>query len=306
MSPTTNERPEPRNAGLGPLLGQGRAAEIYAWGDDQVLKLFRGPWTGMAEREARVAQAACSSGVRTPRVLGLTQVDGRPGILFERIDSPSMLHSLVTWPWQVWRSARAFAGLHFAVHQCAVPGLTPAREAVEQGIRRADALPAREKEGVLALLARLPDGDRLCHGDFHPDQIMYSSRGPVVIDWGNAVQGDPLLDVAQTCLLLRLGAMPPGTPLPAQILAQALRRTFHAAYVRHYLHLSAADRQQVAAWEAPLAAARLGAGLPEERAAAEPDPGRARRAAMSARPGTGLLVTRRLVQPSRAKEQHEH
>ena len=42
---------------------------------------------------------------------------------------------------------------------------------------------------------------RLLHMDFHPDNVMLPSRGPVVIDWSNACAGDPALDVALTWVI---------------------------------------------------------------------------------------------------------
>ena len=41
-----------------------------------------------------------------------------------------------------------------------------------------------------------PERPALCHGDFHPFNVMLSPRGPIVIDWNNAHIGNPLEDVA--------------------------------------------------------------------------------------------------------------
>jgi len=171
-------------------------------------------------------------------------------------------------PWRVWSLARAFAELHFAVHQCSVPELRPAREAIEERIQNAAALPPDLRRAVLRALAQLPDGDCLCHQDFHPDQIIVSPKGLAVIDWEKAVRGHPSAGVAKTSLLLRFAALPASMslPRPLRITAQrqAARRLLHAAYIRRYLQLSTVTQQQLAAWEAPLAAARLSTGVPEE------------------------------------------
>ena len=45
------------------------------------------------------------------------------------------------------------------------------------------------------------EGERLLHLDFHPDNVLLSQRGPVVIDWANARAGDPALDVAMTWVI---------------------------------------------------------------------------------------------------------
>ena len=45
------------------------------------------------------------------------------------------------------------------------------------------------------------EGERLLHLDFHPDNVLLSQRGPVVIDWTNARAGDPAFDVAMTWVI---------------------------------------------------------------------------------------------------------
>ena len=44
-------------ADKGPLIGYGRTADIFTWGDDQILKLLHGSWPAAAvEEEARIAR----------------------------------------------------------------------------------------------------------------------------------------------------------------------------------------------------------------------------------------------------------
>ena len=45
------------------------------------------------------------------------------------------------------------------------------------------------------------DGQRLLHLDLHPDNVLLSRHGPVVIDWTNARAGDPALDVTLTWVI---------------------------------------------------------------------------------------------------------
>ncbi|MBM3300017.1 MAG: phosphotransferase [Deltaproteobacteria bacterium] len=254
------------NASRGPLLGIGREAEVFAWGDRQVLKLFPPNWpTAAVEYEARATCVAYSSGVNTPRVDEVIERDGRLGIIFERVDGPTMLHVVTTQPWHLWPFARSFAELHFAVHQCTAPQLHSARRSVEGRIQNAPALSADLKRAALRAWAQLPDGDRLCHGDLHPDQIIVSPQGLVIIDWADALRGHPWADVARTSLILRFSPLPPGTPLPMRLITHAFRRLFHSEYLRHYFQLSSATKEPLAAWEAPLAAARLCEEIPGER-----------------------------------------
>lgn len=61
---------------------------------------------------------------------------------------------------------------------------------------------------LVDLLARLHAGPgRIVHLDLHPDNVMLTDRGPVVIDWRNAAEGPPGRDVAMTALIMAQAAL---------------------------------------------------------------------------------------------------
>ncbi len=246
------------------LIGQGRIAEIYAWDHDRVLKLFR-EWCppDWVDHEARIARAVHATGVRAPAVGGIVELDGRRGIVYERVYGPSMMQQLATKPWMFLQAAPLLAELHVAMHACLAPELPSLRQRLADKIRAAAPLSAGLKEAALNALDRLPDDNVLCHGDFHPDNVLMSQQGPVIIDWPDATRGHPLADVARSRLLMQVGGLPPGTG--RRWLIQSLRAMFRTLYLRRYFELRPASREQLAAWQLPVAAARLSEDIPEER-----------------------------------------
>lgn len=248
----------------GPLVGEGRIAEIFAWEDEQVIKLFR-EWCppDWVAYEARIARLVHATGVAAPPVGEVVQLDGRWGIVYEHVRGRSMLERLASRPWAVVGMARLLAELHAAMHGRRAPDLPSLRQRLASKIREAEPLPAELKQRALAALERLPDDDALCHGDFHPDNVLLTPGGPVIIDWPDATHGHPLADVARTQLLMQAPGLPPGTA--RRWLLQALRELFHAVYLRHYLKLRPASRRQLVAWQLPVAAARLSEDIPQER-----------------------------------------
>ena len=63
------------------LIGEGRRAEILAWDDGRVLKLYRDASAiGAATEEARATAAAHSAGAPAPRCFGTAEFDGRTGV----------------------------------------------------------------------------------------------------------------------------------------------------------------------------------------------------------------------------------
>src|SRR5262245_37734005 len=113
----------------GPLIGQGRTAEIYAWGADQVLKLYRTGWpASSAESEARISQAVSAAGLPVPAVRGVIEVDGRHGILFDRVAGPSLLQQFGAKPCTLVRAVRLFTDLHLTMHRREISDLPSQRQ----------------------------------------------------------------------------------------------------------------------------------------------------------------------------------
>ena len=131
-------------------------------------------------------------------------------------------------------------------------------------IQHAQPLSPDLKQAALAALQKLPDGDRLCHGDFHPDNVMMSPAGAVIIDWIDATSGNPLADLARSQLLLGKGALPPGVMLGWLI--QLIRGRYLRLYLERYSQLNPIDQAQLEAWFPVIAAARLSEDIPGEEA----------------------------------------
>lgn len=250
-------------------IAEGREAEVFAAGDGAVLRLMRATSAAAradVAREAALLRALEGSALRVPRVLGEVERDGRPGLLLERLPGPDLLSELAAKPWRVFAIGATTGRLQAQLAMLpAPPGLGPLRPAVEAAITRAT-MPAVLREFALALLERLPDGDRLCHLDFHPGNLLRTGTGdPAVIDWANARAGDPLADLARSIVILSTGELPPGTPLYLRVLSRAARSLLLRSYLGAYAGAAAIDRRQLRRWEAVMLAARLDDAVPGER-----------------------------------------
>ena len=99
-------------------------------------------------------------------------------------------------------SARQLAELQTSLHADNAPMELPAQaDTLMDRISQCSLLSEEERAGALRALARMPRDEKLCHGDFHPGNVMLADRGPVVIDWIDASRGNPTADIARTSLL---------------------------------------------------------------------------------------------------------
>jgi aminoglycoside phosphotransferase (APT) family kinase protein len=255
-------------AALGPPMGLGRTAEVFRCGDGEVVKLLRpGFPDSVGESEAEVAALVARAAVRAPRFLGTTRIEGRFGLIYERLTGPSMLDGMSQRPWQIDRLAREFAYLHAAMHAASGDGLQDRKADLRRAIARAgEHLPNGAEAAALARLEALPDGDAICHGDMHPGNVIMTPSGAVVIDWMTARRGCPAGDVARTLFLMRDSAFPPAVPATQRLLVALARRRFSSVYLRHYRGLRPLDLDELAAWRLPVLAARLAEEIEAERA----------------------------------------
>ena len=249
------------------LLGQGREAEIFEWDDDTVLRLLRSPGDrGQVDLEAAAMRAAADGGVDVPATRGTTTFDGRPGVIMDRVDGPDLITLMGRRPWTVPRVARIVGKEHAAMHEVvAPPELRSLREMVRWKIDNAADLPAELADFALDRLDALPDGDRLCHGDLHPGNILMGPRGPAVIDWIGAARGDPAGDLARTRLLLRQGDVPEHMPALVRRMHAIGRDTFFRIYVRAYARARPIDSELVDRWEVVRIADRVWEGIDAEQ-----------------------------------------
>ena len=126
-----------------------------------------------------------------------------------------------------------------------------------------------------------PDGvPAICHGDFHPDNLLLARPDPVdpvtdaglktedlanlwIIDWVDATLGDPACDVARTLLLITTGGLPShhgGGSAKMEGGREAIARV----YLDRYSEIRPLDICALEAWLPIVAAARLAEGISKE------------------------------------------
>lgn len=243
-------------------IARGRTANVYDWGDKYVLKLFHN-WFEFEniEYELKIARAVHASGVKTPAVGELLQIEGQHGLIYERAGGESMLTMFQRKPWMVFAYSRLLARLHKQMHECVFKADVPHQHRkLQSKINHADALSVSLKNSLLNALASLPEGDRVCHGDFHPANVLLSEKDATVIDWIDASRGNPLADVARTTIIFLGAAETDQTPNP---FLKMFIKLSHAAYLREYFRLYPNGRDEYRRWLPIVAAARLTEGMPE-------------------------------------------
>ena len=244
-------------------IAHGRTADVYDWDDGHILKLFHN-WFEFPniEYEYKIARAVHASGVKAPAVKDLIQFQGRTGLIYERVAGESMFDVIQRKPWMVFKYARILASLHAQMHDCIFDAadIPAQRKRLENKINHASTLSASLKTSLLNALHSRPEGDRVCHGDFHPANVLVSEEDANVIDWMDASRGNPLADVARASIIALGEAESAETP---NLFLKGFVKMFHSLYLRHYFRLRPGGEDEYRRWLPIVAGARLSENIPE-------------------------------------------
>ena len=231
---------QPLGEAIGRLLGAGARADVFEWGD-RVIKLYRSPDAKAAAfREAAIQAAVESLGLPVPAVWGVQQVDGRWGVVVDRVRQASFAERMRAEPETMPMYLAEMARLQVLIHAHPAPQFASLKTKLASDIAAARPIGDEQRSALLGGLAGMPDGDRLCHGDFHPMNVLGDIAHPVVIDWPDARRGDPAADACRSYLLLHLHA-----------------KAWAKPYVDAYCRAGALSHEETAGWLPYVAAARL-------------------------------------------------
>jgi hypothetical protein len=207
------------------------------------------------EHEAMVAHAITTAGIPSPAAGEIVEVNHRRGLVYERVSGISMLQDMNMHPWTIFKHAHTLAELQVKINQLSISGLQSAKEGLMYTIRRALYLDDELRARVLKYLTALQDGEKVCHGDFHPGNVLLTEKGAVVIDWMTASSGNPWADVARTSMLLTIGAKSAGKQVSPMI--RIFIQLYHQAYLKRYVSLIHDTGNELEKWIPVIAAARL-------------------------------------------------
>lgn len=191
-----------------------------------ILRLFGKPGdVNQSRREAAFQNSLADLGYPVPRVKGSFEsgIDDRPFNIMERIPGAPMMDQADLEPANVERIVGWFASIHARLHKA--PSAPVIKAVAEAGFPQEQfSLDGRLKfmahyfegdmfsglrPGFEWLVANKPEEQEtpaVCHGDFHPGNIMVDGEKVTgVIDWPGAAFADPEFDVGTTLVLIRVG-----------------------------------------------------------------------------------------------------
>lgn len=248
------------------VLGIGRTAKVIEWENHQVLKLFypRIPF----EEVLMEYQKQLPLSQRLPccaKVYGLIEVEDRYGILYEKAEGLPLTELLFGHFIDAAEAGEIFGKNHRLIHEVVLEELPSVKEELRNTITSSEHIEKSWKEPLLRILFSLPEGNSLCHLDYHPDNFYLHDDGIKVLDWMTAVKGHPYADVARTEMILKYAVLPQvdrTTVDQVNFTREVFLRSYHKTYFGKPLTFE--EEALLRKWETVLLAARLSENLSEE------------------------------------------
>lgn len=220
---------------------------VYRDGN-RVIKVFndRKPGSDVfneALNSTRIAEA----GGRVPRVLEVSQIkegewEGSWALALEYIPGRNLEQIIDSDPQNIDRYFKQFVDLQIQVQSANAPLLNRQKDKLRRMINSVKSIDPSVRYDLQMRLDGLKGGNKVCHGDFVPSNVLIPDDGsdPYVLDWAHVSAGIPEVDAAQTYLLFKVEH-----PNSAEM------------YLDIYSKASDTPKQVIMSWVSVVAAAEL-------------------------------------------------
>ena len=227
---------------FGQPLAAGNTAVIFRL-NDKIVKVYKeGISKNESVYEAKKQAFAYECGLDVPEILEVTENSGRQMVIMEYIEGATLGEKLLGDMGQADYYIDIFVRKQQAIHQAPIQdtSIEWMTDKLSRQIKSSEHLHETMQELLLRRMSSIEFEPSLCHGDYHPFNVIVKRERLTIIDWADSSLGDIRADVYRTFLLLSQSSV---------IIAQK--------YIRRYCLLSGLSQEEVFEWAPIVAGARL-------------------------------------------------
>ncbi len=250
-------------------IASGGQAEIYELDPGKILRLmYNKEDMFLSEYEFKSMQTVMKHGLPVPAVYDMITLDDRPGLIMEKIAGITMTEHFVRKPLNFLDDIKKLADLQYNLSGITAPEeLMKLKQRIRHLVGKSTELDHQKKDFIFRLLEELPDGNQLCHGDFHPNNILIRQGRFYIIDWSGVTSGDPVADVAHSYLIFRNMPRLPQESYPAYIGHRLAGNLLSKVYLNRFNRQYSIDFNMFSRWLAVRAGERTFYGTRSEKPA---------------------------------------
>lgn len=175
--------------------------------NDKTIKLFvenysKADMLNEALNQARVEEGTT---LNVPKLLEVTRIDGRWGLVSEHIEGTPLNKLMEEHPEKEEEYLNLFVDTQIKILSNSVPLLNRIKDKFRRKLSNAVNIDENTRYELMQRLEGMKNHTKLCHGDFNPSNVIIKENGEVyVIDWSHVTQGNASADAARTFLLFSI------------------------------------------------------------------------------------------------------
>lgn len=185
-------------SGFAPFA-KGGTGECYRLNEDTIIKLYyEGFPIERVLREKDGARTALAAGVPSAISLYMVQVGNRHGVMYEFIQGKTLSETVAKTPDRAQELGAMLARIASALHNAEVKrdDLPSPTAPIRLEIPKVDYAPKETVQHIVQFMDILDTEHHYVHGDFHPNNVIMTKDGPMLIDMGGFSVGSKFFDLA--------------------------------------------------------------------------------------------------------------
>lgn len=175
--------------------------------NDKTIKLFVENYSKADILNEALNQARVEEGttLNVPKLLEVTRIDGRWGLVSEHIEGTPFNKLMEEHPEKEEEYLNLFVDTQIKILSNSVPLLNRIKDKFRRKLSNAVNIDENTRYELMQRLEGMKNHTKLCHGDFNPSNVIIKENGEVyVIDWSHVTQGNASADAARTFLLFSI------------------------------------------------------------------------------------------------------
>lgn len=174
---------------------------------DKTIKLFVENYSKADILNEALNQARVEEGttLNVPKLLEVTRIDGRWGLVSEHIEGTPLNKLMEEHPEKEEEYLNLFVDTQIKILSNSVPLLNRIKDKFRRKLSNTVNIDENTRYELMQRLEGMKNHTKLCHGDFNPSNVIIKENGEVyVIDWSHVTQGNASADAARTFLLFSI------------------------------------------------------------------------------------------------------
>lgn len=206
--------------------------------------------------------------INVPTVYEYIEREGLLAQVMQKVIGNTMIEQIQQHPFKLVQEIKGFARMHAQLLNIqSNRELNSIKTIFSYFISKPPYLDNKLIDFASKIMKQLPINNCICHGDFHPGNILIQDNSYYIIDWSGAYRSDFVSDIAHTYLLMTHVPKIPGQSHMQHAIISFMGSYMAKIYLKEILKLKEFNLADFSNWTVIMSLLRVYYGMPSERPA---------------------------------------